>query len=179
VTRQSLEYTSTLGILESRDVSQRLEASALLRCYTAYIGSCWTALRKTYRFHLQVTAGLLKMGPIGCPETSVQTINVRCIKSLKSKSSSTARWKSEISQFSSSPTFKIINAATLSFHELGFIHDKQVRNINESNWKCILVFVFNILLCTCGYPWGFWVAVRTAFVARTGLHLICVMDESF
>jgi hypothetical protein len=40
VTCQYSQYTSTLRILEPKVICQWLEAFALLRCYSAYFGSC-------------------------------------------------------------------------------------------------------------------------------------------
>jgi hypothetical protein len=44
---------------------------AVLGSYTALIGSWLQTFRTTYRSHLHGNSLSLKMGPIGCPETSV------------------------------------------------------------------------------------------------------------
>ena len=45
----------------------------VLGCYDLYIGIYVPKFRETYRFHIHSrwTASSFKMGPIGCPETSV------------------------------------------------------------------------------------------------------------
>jgi len=66
------------------------------------------------------------------------------------------------------------------FQEIGFIRVKEVRNVTESDWKCIFN-VYLIFLIFCRVSADIYSrsdsGVCTVCLVRTGLRVICVMDE--